>query len=181
MLNFDWSSSMMKAKPLYERLMSRVDVVPIAGCWIWMGPCQKNGYGYLNHHISRRNNKHIRAHRASWLVHRGEIPDGLHVLHKCDVPQCVNPDHLFLGTRKDNMMDCSRKGRTSRKGFPGLENPKAKLSVDDVREILRLYRHEKMRQVDIASRFNVVQTAISKIVCGLHWTQRQGLIHVNAA
>jgi hypothetical protein len=167
---------MRKVRTLRDRLLEKIEPVPIVGCWIWMGSCQKNGYGYLNQNLGYKKNKHIRAHRASWIVHRGEIDSGLHVLHRCDVPQCVNPDHLFLGTPTDNMRDAAKKGRTSRRGFPGDKNPKAKLSVDDVREILRLYRIEKMRQVDIAAKFNVVQTAISKIVCGLHWTQRQGLI-----
>lgn len=78
------------------------------GCWIWQSTIAWRGYGLYS-----MNRKRLAAHRASWIIHKGEIPDGLFVLHKCDVRTCVNPDHLFLGTQKDNMQDCIKKGRYS--------------------------------------------------------------------
>lgn len=76
------------------------------GCWLWRSAIVANGYGGVKH-----NGKMVRAHRASWLIHYGPIPDGLQVCHRCDVKPCVNPEHLFVGTHKDNMRDCVEKGR----------------------------------------------------------------------
>lgn len=77
-----------------------------SGCWQWKGSSNKDGYG-----TTRYMGKSIMAHRLSFLLHGGEIPDGMCVLHSCDNPPCVNPDHLFLGTHQDNMDDMARKGR----------------------------------------------------------------------
>ena len=77
------------------------------GCWTWIGWKQQQGYGLI---ASGRNA--LLAHRASWMIHFGTIPHGLLVCHRCDNPPCVRPDHLFLGTYKDNSMDSQRKGRS---------------------------------------------------------------------
>jgi hypothetical protein len=85
---------------------------PNTGCWLWLQPDIRGGrisYGHFR--IDRRP---MGAHRASWLLYRGEIPAGAHVLHRCDTPSCVNPDHLFLGTHDDNMRDMAQKGRSQR-------------------------------------------------------------------
>lgn len=76
------------------------------GCWVWTGATAGRGYGKLF-----VDGKDIRAHRVSWLLHRGELPDASFVLHRCDNPPCVNPDHLFLGDQYDNMRDCASKRR----------------------------------------------------------------------
>lgn len=77
------------------------------GCWVWGGAKFRNGYGAI-----RFNGETVLAHRLSYQIRSGiQIPDGLHICHKCDNRSCVNPDHLFLGTRSDNMKDCSSKGR----------------------------------------------------------------------
>src|ERR1041384_6319384 len=77
------------------------------GCWEWTGAKHKRGYGL----IRSKEISMYRAHRLSWVIHNGPIPDGLHVPHDCDTPSCTRPDHLFLGTHKDNMEDATRKGR----------------------------------------------------------------------
>lgn len=79
---------------------------PNSGCWIWLMSADKLGYGW-----SSLKKKTLYAHRHSWLIYRGVIPDKQFVLHKCDNPYCINPDHLFLGIQKDNMRDMAAKGR----------------------------------------------------------------------
>lgn len=95
--------------PIAERIKSRVSVNE-RGCWIWNGPIFKDGYGAIG---IRRTGAH-RAHRVSYSTFVGPIPDGLWVLHRCDTPACVNPEHLFIGTAKDNAADKEAKGRSNR-------------------------------------------------------------------
>lgn len=96
------------AKPsLEDRFWPRVQKTD--GCWLWTGPKNQFGYGHMN---SGRYHGNVRSsHRVSWLIHFGPIPPGLFVLHRCDNPPCVRPDHLFLGTQSDNLADMRAKGR----------------------------------------------------------------------
>jgi hypothetical protein len=92
--------------------LNRSIITPSSGCWLWKGCKGKNIYGSA--YKERRN---IQAHRLSWELYRGPIPDGLQVLHRCDVRSCVNPEHLFIGTQSDNMADMYRKQRGARSVF----------------------------------------------------------------
>lgn len=99
-----------KRKPLEERFWAKV--AKSDSCWNWTGSLAGSGYGYL--HIGDKVERKPRtAHRVSWEIHNGPIPEGLWVLHKCDNRKCVNPEHLFIGDRVDNMRDCAAKGRVT--------------------------------------------------------------------
>lgn len=90
-------------------LTSRVEKIPEAGCWIWKGATfKRHGHAKFGN-----NGKHYFAHRLAWELYRGSIPIGLFVLHRCDVPCCVNPEHLFIGSQSDNAKDMFRKGRSN--------------------------------------------------------------------
>lgn len=94
-----------KWTPPEERFHSRYSVDE-SGCWIWQGATTNAGYGKIAVHGTL-----ILSHRFSWELHHGPIPEGLYVCHHCDNPQCVNPDHLFVGTAQDNVNDMMAKGR----------------------------------------------------------------------
>lgn len=94
------------ARPIIDRLMEKVDKHP-DGCWIFTGAKIATGYGK----ISDRRSHAVFAHRVSYAHFKGPIPPGLKVLHQCDNPSCVNPDHLSVGTQKENWLDARAKGR----------------------------------------------------------------------
>jgi hypothetical protein len=92
-----------------ETFWSKVEVTQPDACWLWLGATYSKGYGQTTW-----KGKDQRAHRVAWELTNGEIPEGLLVLHHCDVPACVNPRHLFLGTHADNRADCVAKGRQAK-------------------------------------------------------------------
>jgi hypothetical protein len=140
----------------------RLYVVDPSGCWLWKRSLNSKGYGSF-----WSGKKKLSAHRASWLLHTGDIPDGQQVLHQCDNPRCVNPAHLFLGTNADNVADREAKGR----GF----NPSnvrhlapTKLSATDVVEIRRL-RQGGQSLSSLAQQFGVCFQNISAVINRKTW------------
>ena len=119
-----------------ERFFAKVNKTDT--CWLWTACLNfPNGYGLFS--IPKQHGKSITSHRLSYIIHKGEIPEGMLVCHTCDVKQCVNPDHLFVGSYADNNHDCIAKGRQGYHGCPGEKNGKARLKVEQVLEIRRRY------------------------------------------
>ena len=156
---------------IQARLLALSIPVPEAGCWLWTGSLSKSGYGHFT--VAGRHTR--RAHRVSYAAFKGEIPEGMLVCHRCDTPSCINPDHLFLGTPKENICDAARKGRlkpppSSGRLQPGRGNsPIAnKLTPDDVR-VIRALKGCGLTMTEIGRRFGVSRTAISSIWNGRCW------------
>jgi hypothetical protein len=128
-----------------------------SGCWIWHKGQDDNGYGRI------RRGRTIGAHRASYELHFGEIPSGLEVCHRCDVPACVNPEHLFLGTTADNQRDKCNKGREAHPH--GMSNGNARHGAEVVAMVRRL-SSEGVSQRMIAAAAGMGQAHVSRIVTG---------------
>lgn len=124
---FTLNPSKGEALSLRSRLSERSLIEPNSGCWIWEGASDERGYGRIG-----SGKRVLRTNRASYASFIGSIPAGVHVLHKCDTPACVNPDHLFLGTHSENMRDCVRKGRHTPPRLVGENNPMAEVSKEDI-------------------------------------------------
>jgi hypothetical protein len=143
-------------RPLDVRFWEKV--VKSDGCWLWTGGLN-SGYGQIS--VDLRPEL---AHRVSWILHHGSLDGDLCVLHSCDTPRCVRPDHLFLGTRADNMADCVTKGRNAR----GERMGSARLSAAKVAEIRRL-RDRGALLGSLAQSFGVHPVTIHDIVSGKTW------------
>jgi HNH endonuclease/helix-turn-helix protein len=138
-------------------------------CWEWQAFCSKYGYGqfYMSWGYRRPNP----AHRVAWEITNGEIPDGLWVLHKCDNRRCVNPEHLFLGTPKENTQDMIQKGRRVAGRYPqrGELSRTRKLSQSQVDYIRQRYALGDISQKQLGLEIGVDQSTISVIVNGKRW------------
>lgn len=152
---------------LRNRLLSRITETA-SGCWIWNGCLNGGGYGLIR--IGGRAGRTEKAHRASYVAFVGRIEGGLHVLHKCDVRRCINPDHLFLGTNAENMVDRDAKGRGVIPRLSGERCPWAKLDASSVKEIRRLL-DDGATQSSLSARFGVSQALISMICSGERWAR----------
>jgi len=141
------------ASPILEKFWNRVELVPFTTCWLWNGPVDKDGYGVISIGMQYLTYKArpCRAHRVSWELHFGEIPKGAQVLHSCDVPSCVNPSHLRLGTHADNMRD-----KTIRKRISGENSPTHKLSANDV-DTIRAMLESGIDGETVARQFNITR------------------------
>ncbi len=152
----------------FRRFMARF---PIGGdgCWEWTGTTYKNGYGQL-----KVSNKNARAHRLMWALVNGPIPAGLFVCHHCDNRRCLRPDHLFIGTVRDNAVDMTRKGRGYYQRHPerarrGIDNNKTKLTEAAVRDIRRAYQPGTVTLKDLGAQHGMHWSTIHRIVRGVTW------------
>lgn len=127
---------MEKEEIIRQRFFSKIQKTET--CWLWQA--SKNPHGYANV-TTYKNGKSFMAigSRVAWELFRGPIPEGLCVLHTCDIRHCVNPDHLFLGTKRDNSNDMIKKGRARHNGLKGPSNPNSKLTWKQARQIRHLY------------------------------------------
>lgn len=133
-----------------------------SGCWLWKGGHNKAGYGSAR--LTCLGGKSILAHRLSWLVHKGAIPDGLHVLHHCDNPGCVRPAHLFVGTDNDNTQDRVRKGRPGCQFFKGKSTPVRRVRSSDAAQIIKEYTGRNRKE--LAARYGIAPEYVWKIATG---------------
>ena len=133
-----------------------------SGCWIWMGGLHNDGYGRFS---ASFKGPRILAHRYAFERKHGEIPARMLICHRCDVPACVNPDHLFLGTVIDNNRDRSLKQRSAR----GEKSGKAKLTADQVLEIRAAAVKRNGGIYDLARKFSVSHYTIRDIRRGRNW------------
>jgi hypothetical protein len=152
-IGWDWNRSMQ------DRFRERVDKNSPNGCHLWTAATTSSGYGAICDDSGRQ----IPAHRAAYMLahEMTSLPPKTEVCHRCDNPPCVNPDHLFLGTRTDNVRDMLKKGRS----------PHAKLTTYDVRAIRRLYRSSAYSQQRLAAQLNVSPATIWQIVTKQTWRQ----------
>jgi hypothetical protein len=142
-----------------ERFWEKVDKRGADECWLWTGAL---AWGYGKVHME---NGMERAHRVSYRIVHGDIPEGLCVCHTCDVRNCVNPSHLFLGTRKDNQQDMMRKGRST---F-GERHASSKLKEKDVLAIIDLYKSGNYTQRELGNAHGISQRQIHRIVTKKSW------------
>ncbi len=154
--------------PLPERLERRIERVPESGCWIWMGTTNPAGYGTLFIGLTADGSRHcVRAHRLSYQLHKGEIPSGLFVCHRCDVRPCINPDHLFCGTTQDNTDDRVAKGRNHYN--VGDSHPRKKIDAALAGAIISMYR-SGITIFNIRKQLGVSKYIVSDICNGRSWT-----------
>lgn len=142
--------------PLALRFAERV--LASEACWVWTGARDRHGYGRISCQRGAVWRPRF-AHRVSWELHRGQIPDGMCVLHRCDNTSCVNPGHLFLGTQRDNVQDMDNKGRRVVRVRTGAEHSMAKLSEADALAILR----STAKGVLLAREYGVTPALVSAI------------------
>lgn len=145
---------------MQEALEAKTERIPFSTCWYYIGnDANQFGHGRISFGGKREG-----AHRAAWLIKHGEIPKGMHVLHKCDEPSCLNPDHLFLGTQADNMKDKAKKKRCADRH--GEKHPLSKLTP----ELVIWIRESPQLQREIAHALGTDQGTISNIINRKSWS-----------
>ena len=148
-------------EPLASRFWAKVEIKGLLDCWLWTGCKHSDGYGHI-----RDGRKVMSAHRIAWELVYGSIPTGQYICHHCDVPACVNPNHLFIGSQKDNMDDMNAKGRGNY--LKGEQNGFSKLTEENVLAIRSLGKQD-LKHADIAKRFSIQRSQVSAIMTRRAW------------
>lgn len=153
-----------------QRLVALFTPEPFSGCWLWTGATDEYGYGQLSRHVNKKR-INLKAHRFSYQLHKGPIPDGLKILHSCDTPLCINPAHLRAGTDKENKADSIARGRHA---F-GEKLGRAKLTEDQVLEMRRIYasRH-RVNKSALARQYNISHSVVRAVTSGKTWRHLLG-------
>lgn len=159
-----------KYTSLPDRFWDKVEVNESTGCWEWTA-FRFKGYGVFGWH-----GKSVRAHRLSALDAKGAIPKGQGVLHHCDNPPCVFPEHLHFGTQQDNMDDMVRRKRSRNGRLKGERNPSSKLTVSDVVEARALYATGNYTYTELGVKFGVTPTPMCQAIKGIKWGHVPGRI-----
>lgn len=173
---FVLNHSLRKRTPIEVRFWRNVNKT--SGCWLWTGTLSPKGYGNIG--LGGRGGKHSGAHRVSWELHYGPIPEGLFVLHRCDVPACVNPEHLWLGTNRDNIDDMMAKGRSASgdnsgaRKHPdrvprGSKHCQAKLTEVKVSEMRTLYSYGTVTLDCLAKQFGISLATCFEVIHHKTW------------
>lgn len=156
-------SYVLDMKSFWDRVEKQAE-----GCWLWTGPMGNDGYGRLR--VGGWNGKRVRAHRHAYELVRGPIPDGAEVCHRCDVPRCINPEHLFVDTHHGNILDAVGKNRMAH----GSYNGRAKLSESDARVAVGLQRR-RFSHRELAHGFAVHPRTIGDLLRGKNWRRATGI------
>lgn len=160
-----------RVRPVKERLWARIDRRGPEECWLWRGPVNSSGYGYIS--VSGRV---FGAHHVAWVLENGPVPRGLHVCHHCDTPRCCNSRHLFLATHAENIQDMFLKGRNGGPP-PGKEREERSAIADLTPEQIQTIRHmlhaHDGSAVSIARRLHVSRAAVHEIWWTLQDEQEQ--------
>ena len=165
------AGAMIITDDVIARFWIKVDRHGPDDCWEWQGADRGSGYGSM-----KAGKRAELAHRISWTIAKGAIPEGIYICHHCDNRACVNPSHLFAGTQSDNMLDAYRKGRIKLPYCPEVQfqkgegHPNSKLTNDNVRSIRRAYASGGVIYRDLAKQYGVDHTLIYQIVNRIRWT-----------
>lgn len=140
-------------------------------CWVWTGRRNPKGYGLAWNRARLTGNRRADegAHRIAWVLINGPIPAGLCVLHRCDNPPCIRPDHLWLGTKADNSADMKAKGRTYRPTWIGAAVPTAKITDVIASEIRRKYATGSVTQAELARQYGLTPPTVSAVITRRTW------------
>ncbi len=150
-----------------KRFESKIEKNPVTGCWIWKGCGSHQSYGKFR--IGGRKGRMWYAHRAAWLIYHKEDPAERSVCHSCDVKHCVNPEHLFLGSQKDNMRDASAKGLL--KQPQGQDSVNAKLTNRQVREMRKKHKDKEIPLRLLAKEYEISKSQAWNIISGSQWKE----------
>lgn len=157
-------------RPLRDRILDNVQMCPMTGCWLWTGYVNSAGYGVITVQWdpTTKRSSCDRAHRVSYRIFVGDFPAGTFICHKCDVPLCVNPAHLYAGSPATNVRDAVARGR--QRNLTGEDHGMSKLTEDDVRKIRFLYATGNYFQYQLGAMFAVTQANIAEVVGGRTWS-----------